>query len=453
MSRLPTCKFFAQGYCQWGAPCRFAHDESAAQDADAAKQALLQKMERLQAEMVKMKQQQPQHQRAAASGSASDAAPPVDAPATKATSSSSAVQKPLLGKQPPPTQPPSTHQPPAKRSPTPKPSPAKRPCTATYSCGGGGDAEESASPAPVRKAARSDANGVPLASAGAGVDDSCPSATSCSSPLPAAICPSPSLERTRASATGGGHEEHKKAEEEEGSSNGGLPRALPQELRGAALDWVAARILSRGSVHSVLFVDTENVGDFWLEVASGFASRPGQLFRDDVFVWLFVPAGFKTRLYAARPLRPLFEEARVAYSVCNTLDAKGCTVPDALDAFLASAMDLLGEIAPRSVDFYIISADRALGPMRSAAVRHGASRAVKRVSRESVRTQNELFTTMSAPAPRRTSDLQCGLGELWEDLRGCSDLVEGEELQRSAKRFKKRRADEHKAKSLSFLLR
>jgi hypothetical protein len=60
---------------------------------------------------------------------------------------------------------------------------------------------------------------------------------------------------------------------------------------------------------------------------------------------------------------------------------------------------------------------------------------------------------MSAPAPRRTSDLQCGLGELWEDLRGCSDLVEGEELQRSAKRFKKRRADEHKAKSLSFLLR
>jgi hypothetical protein len=31
--------------------------------------------------------------------------------------------------------------------------------------------------------------------------------------------------------------------------------------------------------------------------------------------------------------------------------------------------------------------------------------------------------------------------------------VEGEELQRSAKRFKKRRADEYKAKSLSFLLR
>jgi hypothetical protein len=38
-SRLPVCKYFAQGYCHFGAQCRFAHDPTVAQDSDALKQA------------------------------------------------------------------------------------------------------------------------------------------------------------------------------------------------------------------------------------------------------------------------------------------------------------------------------------------------------------------------------------------------------------------------------
>jgi hypothetical protein len=36
-SRLPVCKYFAQGYCHFGAHCRFAHDPTVAQDSDALK--------------------------------------------------------------------------------------------------------------------------------------------------------------------------------------------------------------------------------------------------------------------------------------------------------------------------------------------------------------------------------------------------------------------------------
>ena len=38
-SRLPVCKYFAQGHCHFGAHCRFAHDPTVAQDSDALKQA------------------------------------------------------------------------------------------------------------------------------------------------------------------------------------------------------------------------------------------------------------------------------------------------------------------------------------------------------------------------------------------------------------------------------
>ena len=38
-SKLPVCKYFAQGHCHFGAHCRFAHDPTVAQDSDALKQA------------------------------------------------------------------------------------------------------------------------------------------------------------------------------------------------------------------------------------------------------------------------------------------------------------------------------------------------------------------------------------------------------------------------------
>jgi hypothetical protein len=38
-SRLPVCKYFAEGHCHFGAHCRFAHDPTVAQDSDALKQA------------------------------------------------------------------------------------------------------------------------------------------------------------------------------------------------------------------------------------------------------------------------------------------------------------------------------------------------------------------------------------------------------------------------------
>ena len=247
-------------------------------------------------------------------------------------------------------------------------------------------------------------------------------------------------------------------------------------LRGAAPSAVAARVASLGSIERVLFVDLENAAPFLLNVAVGAARRNAAAasgrasLAASTFVWIFATAGQTTALHASRPLRSLFDSGRVAYSVCDGRGPDGAHVPDALDAFLAGGVALLSRLAPPSVAFFLVTGDRALGPMQEVIERHrGGPRAVSRVAPQSFTLAGAASAAFfedagggdsgggggggGGGAPRPALELlQRGLGELWLTVRERADFVEGAELRRSAQRFKKGCAAEYRAKSVPFSL-
>ena len=108
--------------------------------------------------------------------------------------------------------------------------------------------------------------------------------------------------------------------------------------------------------------------------------------------------------------------------------------------------------------FFIISGDRAPGPMREVIERHHGYRSITRLSSESFTSIHgpaaSFFENAACPpvAMRGMAELQPGLGELWEAVRGQPDIVEGDELRKSASRFKKRCMEELLVKSLPFTL-
>lgn len=255
-----------------------------------------------------------------------------------------------------------------------------------------------------------------------------------------------------------------------GKKKKGPGSAAPPALRGAAPSAVAARIAALGpAIGAVLFIDLENAAPFFMNAAVGAARRSAaaaalprgarvassSALRSDLFVWVFATAGQATALHASAPLRSLFDEGRVAYSVCDGRDASGSHVFDALDGFLAEGVRLLAARARPSVDFFLVTGDRARGPMQDVIWRHrDGPRAVSRVSPQSLTSGATFFedapprAAASAPA----GVLQSGLRELWLRVRDHADFMEGAELRKSAQRFKKACSGEYKAGTLAFRL-
>jgi len=230
---------------------------------------------------------------------------------------------------------------------------------------------------------------------------------------------------------------------------------------------IVTKINERKDIKKILFVDIENTGEFLLEVATGSARHLpiNTYLNNDIFVWILVPLDYKTRIYASRPTRSLFDEGRIAYSACDTKDSTGKAIFDALDSFVASGVELLARNLQSTIDFYIITGDRAKGPMKSVIESLEDSRVIKRYNRSifsyskiiidpetQVQEKNDtfdiFFSTNKSDKP--IQKLQTGLDELWEELKKKDDIIEGPELKRSPQRFKKICNKEFKYKSISF---
>jgi hypothetical protein len=72
---------------------------------------------------------------------------------------------------------------------------------------------------------------------------------------------------------------------------------------------IVTKINERKDIKKILFVDIENTGEFLLEIATGSAKHLpiNTYLNNDIFVWILVPLDYKTRIYASRPTRSLFE--------------------------------------------------------------------------------------------------------------------------------------------------
>lgn len=161
----------------------------------------------------------------------------------------------------------------------------------------------------------------------------------------------------------------------------------------------------------------------------------------------------------------LFDEGRIAYSACNTKDSKGKAIFDALDSFVASGVDLLAQYVPSNIDFYIITGDRAKGPMKSVVDRLQDSRLIRRHNRTifihstitidpktQVQETNDpfdiFFSTKKSDKP--IQKLQKGLDELWEELKKKDDIIEDSPLKRSPQNYKKKCKRDYELKSIVF---
>jgi len=252
-----------------------------------------------------------------------------------------------------------------------------------------------------------------------------------------------------------------------GAANNEMLQLPSVSLPSVSLPDIVTQINKRKDIKKILFVDIENTGDLFLEIASGSAKHLpiNTYLNNDIFVWIFIPLGYNTRIYASRPIRSLFDEARIAYSACDTKDSNGKAIFDALDSFVATGVELLSRNVPSIIDFYIITGDRAAGPMKDVISRLQNSRLIKRynrnifsnstittdpVSQEIKKndTFDIFFSTTKSDGP--IQKLQKGLAELWEELKKKDDIIEGPELKRSPQRFKKICNKEFKYKSISF---